>query len=264
MRMSVRAAVRGAVIGLLVGGLVVFVLSCQPKSEPEPQATSDSLRMEELAVGQQAYLAYCAMCHGEWGTGDGPLAEEMLAEAGIKPSRLNDRARLAEMGRDELIQVIKRGGGHTGRSNLMPPWGETVDSKLIEEVADFVQALPDLKPGTPDQTIEAFLAAPPGAPAEGRRQFVFYCTICHGAQGRGDGYMADTLWARNQIRPRDLTDTKYFESRSDQDLYVAIALGGAHSGKSLYMPAWSYTFTPDEINNLIAYVRAISGTTAQP
>jgi len=263
MQLNVRVAVRAAIAGLLAAGIAAFVLSCQPKTESTQGAAPDSIDMAKLQEGQQAFLAYCAMCHGEWGAGDGPLADQIMKEAGIKPARLNDRARLQEMGRAELVRVIEQGGGHTGRSNLMPPWGETVDHRLIEKVADFIEALPDLKPGTPPQVLQQYLSAPPGVPEEGRRLFVFYCTICHGPEGKGNGTMADTLWARNQIRPRNLTDHEYFSTRSDEDLYVTIALGGAHAGKSLFMPNWSYTFSPEQINDLVAYVRSISGTASK-
>ena len=65
---------------------------------------------------------------------------------------------------------------------------------------------------------------------------------------------------RHQIRPRNLTDSTYFATKTDQELYATISLGGAHMGKSMYMPSWSYTFPPAQIKDLLAYVRAISHT----
>ena len=168
------------------------------------------------------------------------------------------------MGREELVRVITRGGGHTGRSNLMPPWGDRLDAALIETVADYVMALPDMKPGTPASTIEKYLQAPPGSDANGRRLFVYYCTACHGSFGKGDGYLADSLRRRNNIRPRDLTDSVYFAKQTDRELYVTVALGGGHSGKSVFMPAWTVTLSPAQIKDLLSYVRAISRTPSRP
>ena len=44
---------------------------------------------------------------------------------------------------------------------------------------------------------------------EGRRLFVSYCQLCHGAGGKGDGPLAKAM----NIRPADLTTT--VRSRSD-------------------------------------------------
>lgn len=266
MTMHVRRFVRWLVAGCLAAGLVAFVLSCQTKREEAPaQVSQDSLRRaEHLSSGHQAFLANCAMCHGPWGEGDGPLAPQLAAQGVVKPARLTDRARLDEIGRAEVIEVIRRGGGHTGRSNLMPPWQGRLSSAVINEIADFVMTIPDRTPGVPDATIEKYLGAPAGVPTEGRKQFVYHCTACHGPDGKGDGVLADTLIARNNIRPRDLTDSLYLAKLSDQDLFVAVSLGGAHIGKSSFMPSWTVTLSPAEIKDLVAYVRAISRTTSRP
>jgi mono/diheme cytochrome c family protein len=132
---------------------------------------------------------------------------------------------------------------------------------LIGEIADFVLVLPDIKPGPTAEVIQQFLSSPPGVPARGRELFVFYCTACHGNLGKGDGRYADTLWARNQIRPRNLTDSTYFAQVSDQRIYATLSLGGGHMGKSAYMPSWSHVISPAQIQDLVSYVRAISHTT---
>jgi mono/diheme cytochrome c family protein len=271
MEMSLQRGVRIAVVGWLIIGSGVLAASCQRRSAETPdqaasarKAIEDSLGILRLERGQQAYLASCAMCHGVGGAGDGPLSDELRAQGVTTPARLNDRARLDLLGHEELVRVISMGGAHTGRSNLMPPWGEKLAPALIDTIADYVMALPDLQPGTPASTLEAYLAAPPGTPEEGRRLFVFYCTSCHGPYGKGDGFLADTLWARNQIRPRDLTDSTYLSRTTDQQLYVSVSLGGAHSGKSMFMPAWTATLQPAQIRSLVSYVRAISGTPSRP
>ena len=266
--MSAQRGVRWVAVGLLILGLMAFALSCGRKAEKiaeqTPAAAPNGAQPRVDPRGQEAYLAYCAMCHGEWGEGDGPLAEQLQKQSGIRPAHLNDRARLGEMGRQELVHVIERGGAHTGRSNLMPPWGERLDADVINHIADFVMTLPDLKPGIPASTIEKYLQAPPGTPAEGRKLFVFYCTICHGPYGKGDGLLADTLRARNNIRPRNLTDSLYLAKKTDQELYATVSLGGGHMGKSVFMPAWTVTLTPSQIKDLVSYVRAISHTASRP
>jgi len=266
MTMRVQRFIRWSVAGCLAAGLAAFVLSCQQKREEAPaQVSQDSLRRaEHLSTGHQAFLANCAMCHGPWGEGDGPLAPQLAQQGVTRPARLNDRARLDEIGRADVIEVIRRGGAHTGRSNLMPPWQGRLSNPVIADIADFVMTIPDRTPGVPDATIEKYLGAPEGVPADGRKLFVFHCTACHGPNGQGDGMLADTLFARNNTRPRDLTDSLYLAKLSDQDLFVAVSLGGAHIGKSPFMPSWTVALSPTEIKDLVAYVRAISHTASRP
>ena len=249
--------------GPLVLGLGTLAVACQTSRKPAETPVERAAATSE-ARGQEAFLAYCAMCHGEAGVGNGPLASQLTEQGVAVPARLDDRARLTEMGREGMIRVITRGGAHTGRSNLMPPWGERLSSEVIGEIADFVLTLPDRSLGTPTTTIAKYLEAPPGTPAEGRRLFVYYCSACHGPQGRGDGIYADSLRVRHNVRPRDLTDSAYFAPKTDQTLYATIALGGSHAGKSVFMPAWNVSLSPGQIKDLVSYVRAVSRTAAQP
>jgi len=252
-----RTIVGWMVIAFAASELVLFV-GCQKRS-----AVTAAQSNERIQRGQQAFLALCAMCHGPWGEGDGPLAADLKKQSGVSPAQLNDPARLEKLGRQEVIRVITEGGGRTHRSNLMPPWGERLPLAVIGEIADYVMALPSLKPGIPRITIERYLTAPPGTPDAGRKLFVYYCTMCHGPYGKGDGTLADTLWRNHQVRPRDLTDSLYFAKKTDQEMFVTVSLGGAYTGHSVFMPSWQPTLTPNQIMDLVSYVRAISRTASR-
>jgi cytochrome c oxidase cbb3-type subunit 3 len=248
---------------LVLLSIVTLAGSCQKKPANEPPAAgtpADSAQQAHLAAGQKIYLANCAMCHGEWGLGDGPLAAQLQKQSGVVPAHLNSRALLDSLGRGTLVAVIERGGAHTGRSNLMPAWSERLPAEDIETIADFVMALPDLHREVPSSTLAKFLEAPPGTSAEGRKLFVTMCSGCHGPYGKGDGRYADSLFARNKIRPRDLSDSLYFSGKRDADLFAAISLGGGFFHKSPFMPIWSVSLTPEQIKDLVSYIRAISRT----
>jgi mono/diheme cytochrome c family protein len=253
--------VRSLAFAALAAGFAALPLLAQP---PKPDSAAVVKLTAQQERGAKAFLAYCAMCHGDHGAGDGPLAAEILKREGVRVAHLDDAARLEKLGVKGVRNVIVRGGGHTGRSNLMPPWGEHLAPAVVTDVAEFVMVLPTLNPGIPSATIAKYLAAPPGSPAEGRTLFVHFCTACHGPQGKGDGFNADTLRVRHNIRPRNLTETAYFAKKTDRDLYSTIALGGGHTGKSAFMPGWTYRLEPVQIKDLVAYVRAISKTLSQP
>jgi len=247
------SASRMVALVLVAGPLTLLASSCSRKVP-----SADMLR------GQQAYLAYCAMCHGDTGAGDGPLAATLATESGAHPAQLDLASRLDALGRAGVRKIIIEGGGHLGRSNLMPAWGEKLDPALVNQITDYVMALPTQKQAVPAATIQKYLQAPPGTPEEGRRLFVYYCSGCHGPEGKGDGFNADSLRIRHNVRPRDLTDASYFKDKTDEQLYATISLGGGHTGKSVYMPAWTYTLSPEQIKDLVSYVRATSHTESKP
>jgi mono/diheme cytochrome c family protein len=258
--------VRTGVAGVVLLGLLGLSGACQRKPADQAPAAgtpADSARQAHLAIGQRAYLASCAMCHGPWGLGDGPLAAQLQQASGTAPAHLNDQARLTTLGRSGVVSVIEKGGSHTGRSNLMPAWGERLPSEEIEIIADFVMALPELHRAIPPSTMSKYLEAPPGATEEGRRLYVTMCVICHGPEGRGNGRYADSLFARNKIRPRDLTDSLYFVAKPDSVLFATVSLGGGYFHKSPFMPVWGATLSPEQVKDLVSYVRVLSRTGAK-
>jgi mono/diheme cytochrome c family protein len=249
-----KPAIRWVCAAAVAAGLLAFA-ACAMSQAPA----------DKLARGERAYLAYCAMCHGDTGSGDGPLAADLTKEAHAVPLHLDDAGRLRELGPAGLRRVITVGGAHTGRSNMMPAWGERLGPKVVDEIATYVESLPARKQsGIPPATVQKYMSAPRGSSEEGRKLFVYYCSGCHGPYGKGDGFNADSVRVRGKARPRNLTNRTYFETRTDQDLYAVIALGGGHMGKSNLMPAWTYSLQPAQIKHLVAYVRTLSGTPSKP
>jgi mono/diheme cytochrome c family protein len=265
--MRIAHIARLAAMGVLTIGFGLAMASCQRRTQ-QPQRVeassagddSEFVAAPTLDRGGIAYLAYCGMCHGSWGAGDGPLASDFKKQGARPPGGLDDRHRLDELGRDGIIEIIRKGGQHTGRSNLMPPWSESLDPALTRGIADHVLTLRDSTPSSKADVVRLYLSLHQGAPARGRELFVFHCTACHGPQGRGDGPLAASLWTNHRVRPSNLTDSIYFARKSDRELIATLSLGGGHVGKSKFMPAWNYTFPAAQIKDLIGYVRAISHT----
>ena len=102
-------------------------------------------------------------------------------------------------------------------------------------------------------------ASPPPA-YEGRRLYVSYCQLCHGAGGEGDGPLAKAM----KITPADLTTT--VRSRSDAILTKIITGEGRqtitgrdrHNLLSDAMPEWKDVFSESQVKSLIAFLRFLS------
>lgn len=89
---------------------------------------------------------------------------------------------------------------------------------------------------------------------EGRALFQHYCSICHGAEGHGDGFNAYNL----DPKPRDLGAADFQAKRSDEELAAAIRSGGGASGLSASMPPWGRSLGERQIRNLVLYLRTLS------
>ena len=87
---------------------------------------------------------------------------------------------------------------------------------------------------------------------QGKQVFIRYCATCHGDEGKGDGQNASNLVPP----PPDLT-----ASRGAADLgYLrrVIAEGSAAVGRSPLSPPWGRTLSPQQIEYVALYCRALA------
>ncbi len=86
---------------------------------------------------------------------------------------------------------------------------------------------------------------------EGYRIFSTNCTVCHGADGLGNGPLADKLGTR----PANLANNDRLAQASDQEFFRIIEGTAPHGRVSEDMPKWGLAIPQTEINSLIAYIR---------
>ena len=94
-------------------------------------------------------------------------------------------------------------------------------------------------------------AAPAGARAE--RNYDTYCVQCHGIERDGKGINSKTM----SVQPRDHSDAKGMADIPDDELLHAIQDGGLAVNKSVLMPAWGNVLSPEEIKEMVAYLRHV-------
>jgi high-affinity iron transporter len=172
------------------------------------------------ARGQAIYRAYCATCHGERGTGDGPDARDLAH----KPADFTDATFMRGEMPADFFRVVSLGR----RQSAMPAWEESLSIRDRWDVIGYVWTL-----GTT-----------PRALAEGQALFTAHCASCHGAAGddRGAGTPGSDLRSLAQIA-----------ERTDADLHDVIAAGVA--GK---MPGFAALLRDEQRWNVVALVRALS------
>jgi len=104
--------------------------------DPGLQPPSHGYNIRE---GRALYSYYCATCHGDEGHGDGLNAYNLDP----KPRDLADPSFQKDRTDDELAGVIRSGGGVSGLSTAMPPWGRTLGDRKIREIVDYLRTLPE-------------------------------------------------------------------------------------------------------------------------
>lgn len=87
--------------------------------------------------------------------------------------------------------------------------------------------------------------------ASGQGNFESYCVTCHGAEGKGNGVLAESL----DVKPRELSDPAFTATKTDDHLFKTIKEGGASVGLTENMPPFSGQLSDAEIRNVVAYLR---------
>ena len=90
--------------------------------------------------------------------------------------------------------------------------------------------------------------------AEGKRVFAFDCVMCHGKEGDGKGEVAVSM----KLSPPDFRDETAMKKFTDGELFDIVTNGTGG------MPPEGKRATPDQIWNLVNYVRSFAQKRPSP
>lgn len=106
----------------------------------EPDTAQIPLRPQlgyNIRQGRSLFQHYCLPCHGELGQGDGFNAYNLDP----KPRDLSDPEFQNQRSDQDLMAVIRSGGGAAGLSTGMPPWGRTLNNRQIANLVIYLRIL---------------------------------------------------------------------------------------------------------------------------
>lgn len=209
-----------------------------------------------LNRGRNIYLHMCVFCHGKDGNGGGNATNYLYPwprdfRKGIFKFRSTPTGTLP---RDEdLYRTIIHGVPGTS----MPAWGEALSPQdtwaLVNLIKNFSDRFREKAPGkslksTPVPASDALVA-------QGKKLYLKHkCNDCHGATGRGDGRLAESLmdaW-KHAVFVHDISNPNYFKAGfKAEDIFRTLSTGLDGT------PMNSYVHLPEEDRwALVHYVRS--------
>lgn len=192
-------------------------------TEPDPRPiTQDPRRMER--AGEGLYRRYCSLCHGRDGEGYAADDAPMLANQEWLRTATDDFMRAA----------IVDGRPGTAMSAWSQRHGGPLNDVQIAAIMAYIRSWQRSPRANVDQ-IEVV-----GDPARGRLLYLVKCARCHGP--RGEGIDAPMLANENLLA-----------TASDGFIQYAIA----HGRTGTRMPAFADELQPQQIDDVVAYVRSM-------
>ncbi|MCF6283327.1 MAG: cytochrome c [Candidatus Polarisedimenticolaceae bacterium] len=185
--------------------------------------------------GYEIFNHFCFLCHGKDGKGHGPLANKLP----VSPANLANSDRVGRQTDRELFRTIQGTAPHGTVSATMPRWGLAIPESQIHSLVDYIRFLHNAK------------FPQIGDPRLGKLVYEDHCTVCHGDNGEGAGMLTYVIG----MNPADHTDSERMESLPNEYLFRIIRDGSIDNS---LMPGWKGILTPNEIENVIAYIRLLA------
>ncbi len=224
--------------------------------------------------GGRMYEAYCAVCHGAFGKGDGPAAGALKKPMGDLTLLAQNNG--GDFPANRVMTVLGQGPGSAAHGADMPVWGnvfrdsgkDRIETQMriynLTRFLDRMQVLTARK-------VKIVPAEPPlmhltGIPVgSGEAMYHTLCAGCHGSRGQGDG-PASPLLKGERLDLTHLARTHGGKYPAQQVTNVLGAQSGivAHGNKE--MPIWGESFRGAgedravvrlRIANLVDYVKTL-------
>jgi mono/diheme cytochrome c family protein len=189
-------------------------------------------RSEAPARGEPVYQQLCASCHGRYGRGDGPLAGTLQ----VPLPDFTDPAVLGSRNDDQILVAVR--GTGTGRHAPMAI-GLLLQEPVLRDTIAYLRTL-----YVPGRHVSRLA---------GRDIYQASCWVCHGREGNGQGPAAVNL---KEKRPRDFTSPEFVIAGREAEIERVVALGPAAAFHgSPFMPAWSSRLSPQQIQDVVEYLK---------
>ncbi len=200
--------------------------------------TLSASKAGSASAGADLFAQNCAGCHGQFG------------EGGPNPSRPGDiilpisSAEFLKTRDDVTLRaIISQGQPNFG----MSPFGTANGGPLSDDEIDSIVAFVRSWQANPPVEMPTGVPTPVQPALSGAQIYADVCSRCHGVNGEGGIGTA-------------LADPEFQSNYDDKALFDMISKGRIASP----MIAWGEILTPDQINQLVQYIRTLQPAGAKP
>lgn len=185
--------------------------------------------------GKELYDAFCYVCHGIYGRGDGPAAKYLTP----LPPDFTHPATLQGKSVEEIRRHLTPEQDLSERGHTPMLIGELLDDEMLEETIAYIRTM-----AVPGRHVSVLA---------GRDLYNGICWICHGVKGDGQGPAASKL---GDAKPRDFTAPDFHVDGREEEIFRVISSGAEEviHGSS-FMIEWGTKLTPQQIHDIIEYLR---------
>lgn len=213
-------------------------------------------------------LGHCSMCHTAINALGGS-SESKAFEGGMIPNQnwyapsltSSREAGLGDWDIKDITDLLQVGASHRG--TVYGPMAEVVYDSLqyltdadVKAMAVYLKALPQ-KDGAAPMTSHAALVSPTVMDV-GRKIYVAQCTVCHGAEGRGQTPAYPPLAGNNSITMASPVNAVRMV------LYGGYAPGTAKNPRPHGMPPFAHILSDEEVAATVTYIRVSWGNNGTP
>ncbi len=191
---------------------------------------ADPVKTGVAAVrGGEVYGQLCATCHGRYGRGDGPLAQNLNTAL----PDFTDPAWLAGRSNDAIAKALK------GASHGPMAVANVVKPEVLGDAIAYLRTL-----SVPGRHVSVLA---------GRDIYNSSCQGCHGPHGDGQGPVAKFL---EGTKPRDFTSPRFVIDGREDEVAQFIGQGAAKAAHgSTYMPEWASRLSPQQILDTVEFLK---------
>ncbi|WP_426111999.1 c-type cytochrome [Massilia sp. PWRC2] len=213
-------------------------------------------------------LGHCSMCHTAINALGGS-SESKAFEGGMIPNQnwyapsltSSREAGLGDWDIKDITDLLQVGASHRG--TVYGPMAEVVYDSLqymtdadVKAMAVYLKALPQKDAAAPLASQAALVS--PNVMEVGRKTYVAQCTVCHGAEGRGQTPAYPPLAGNNSITMASPVNAVRMV------LYGGYAPGTAKNPRPHGMPPFAHILSDDEVAATVTYIRVSWGNNGTP
>jgi mono/diheme cytochrome c family protein len=214
--------------------LAIAATSCGNRGSPPGRPSSESrvTRPDQVTDFALLYSSNCAGCHGSEGKGGAAVG-------------LGDPVYLAIVDDAMIRSAISDGIPGTAMPAFVRESGGMLTKQQVDAIVKGIRARwdkPDILGGTKPPP---YAAEEPGDSERGAKVYAFYCSSCHGVDGRGSEQAGS------------IVDSSFLALMSDQGLRTTVIVGRPAIGA----PDWrgnvrGKVMTDEDISNVVSWLIA--------